>query len=88
MRLCTDEDYDKFYPPDERSVDFISLIRNKPDRDMLCLDLEAGVELYGAESSNTYAELDLVVMPCNVRLVPLGATDDRIGPECEANLSE
>lgn len=76
---CAAEDYAKFYPPDNRSSGVIERIRAAPNRDMLCLNWEeAGIDLYGTESSGTYAELDIGVIPCNVRMIPLGDTDDRI----------
>ena len=54
---------------------------------MLCLDWqEAQIELFGPESGGTYAEIDVMVVPCNLRLIHLGADDDRITDECIADL--
>ena len=54
---------------------------------MLCLDWkENQIELFGPEAGGTYAEIDIAVVPCNLRLIPLGADDDRIGDECIADL--
>ena len=55
---------------------------------MMCIDWDnAGVDLYGSESSGNFAEMDIAIVPCNVKLTPLGALDDRIGPECDKNLT-
>ena len=89
MHPCTAEDYAKFYPPDQRSKGTIERIRAAPNRDMLCLDwAEAGIDLFGTESSGTYSEIDIGVLPCNVRLTTLGATDDRISDTCVADLTK
>lgn len=54
---------------------------------MLCLDWEnSGVEFQGSEGSSIWSYLDVVVMPCNVKLTNLGADDDRISPECSGDL--
>ena len=56
---------------------------------MLCLDWEhAEIDLYGTESSGIYSELDVMIMPCNVKLSPFGATDERIAPDCVNDLDE
>ena len=56
---------------------------------MLCLDWEkAGIDLYGTESSGIYSELDVMIMPCNVKLSPFGAKDERIDPGCVRDLDE
>ena len=45
MRFCTDEDYDKFYPVKESNANKLKLIREDPNRGMLCLDWEnSGVQ--------------------------------------------
>ena len=56
---------------------------------MLCLDWEnSGVDFQGSEGSSIWSYLDVVVMPCNVKLTNLGADDDRISPECSGDLQE
>ena len=56
---------------------------------MMCLDWErAGIDLYGPESGGTYAELDFMIVPCNMRLTNFGAEDDRISPECKPDLAD
>ena len=87
MRFCTDEDYDKFYPVKESNANKLKLIREDPNRGMLCLDWEnSGVQFQGSEGSTKWSYLDVVVMPCNVKLTNLGAEDDRISPECSGDL--
>ena len=88
MHLCKDEDYEKFFPVEERSAEKLNTMRTTPGRGMLCIDWEtAGVEFYGTESSGTYSELDVVVMPCNMRNTALGGLDDNISNECVADLA-
>ena len=87
MHVCTDEDYEKFYPVDVRSAGRLSLLRNEAERGMLCIDWEtAEIDFFGVESSGTYSELDVVVMPCNVMGTPLGGLEDKIPEECVADL--
>jgi len=46
------------------------------------------IDLFGSEASGVYAEIDIMVMPCNMPLKFLGAEDDRIGEECVADLEK
>ena len=78
MYPCRDQDYEKFYPIDNKSTKKLDAIRNSPNRGMMCLDWEnEGLDLYGSEASGTYSEIDIMIMPCNARITPLGAKDDR-----------
>ena len=89
MHVCTDEDFAKFYPVDDRSRGQLERIKSEEKRNFLCLDWKAAaIELYGPESGGTYGELDLALLPCNTRLIPHGARDDRISPQCVANLDK
>ena len=89
MHTCTEEDYSKFYPVDQRSSAALNRIKKEPHRSMLCLDWDnAGIDLYGTESSGIFSELDLVIMPCNAMITPYGASDDRISPECVRDLDK
>ena len=56
---------------------------------MLCLDLDKdGFDFYGPESGGIFSELDIMIMPCNIKLTAFGAESDRIEPECQANLQK
>ena len=78
MYPCRDEDYEKFYPVDIKSTKKLDAIRNSPNRGMMCLDWEnEGLDLYGSEASGTFSEIDIMIIPYNARITPLGAKDDR-----------
>lgn len=66
---CTDEDYKLFYPVDKSSKRKLDNIVGSPTRSMICIDWKnQNVNFFGSESSGDYAELDLIIMPCNVKL--------------------
>ena len=53
---------------------------------MFCLD-DYDIDIYGNEQSDEFAFVDLILMPCNVKLSALyEGEDDRIGPECVNDL--
>jgi len=87
--MCTAEDYNKFFPVNDRSKDQLETIKTKPGNEMFCIDWEtADLSFYGVEASGDYSELDIVILPCNVRLTPMGGFEDRIDPQCKGNLEE
>jgi len=56
---------------------------------MYCLDWETeGVQFYGTESSGTFSELDIIIMPCNIMGTILGGTEDKIPKECIPDLAK
>ena len=44
-RLCTDSDWDEFYPPSRAFADGIKNIRDDPKQGMLCVDWNEGEDL-------------------------------------------
>ena len=81
---CKDEDFDKFYPIEERSKFRLNRMRTREDNQLFCIDWEsAAIDLYGMEATGNYAFIDIVILPCNVKLSKITpGTDDRIHPEC------
>ena len=82
---CRDGDYAKLYPVDDRSLSRLRKMRNSPDMQLYCIDWEtAQIEIYGLESGNDFAYLDISVVPCNQReTVPMiGGKTDRISEDC------
>ena len=54
-------------------------------KQLFCIDWEeANIELYGSESTQEYAFLEISAVPCNLKLtLPyLGGTEDRISEDC------
>ena len=49
--ICTDEDYDGFYPIEDASTTTLKDIRSDPNRGFYCLDWDESepLEVYGAE---------------------------------------
>ena len=87
--MCTDADYDKFWPVDSRSEYRLYKAKSEPNQGMLCIDWEtAGIDFYGLEASGTYAELEVIVMPCNMRGTYLGGQSDNISKECIPDLEQ
>ena len=82
---CRDEDLEKFYPVDEHSQSKIEQIKAIESQQLYCIDWEeANIELFGAESTQNYAFLEISAVPCNLKLtLPyLGGTEDRISEDC------
>ena len=90
---CTENDYAEFFPIENRSSALLQQIKTDEKRGFFCLDWEAaidenGVSLFGSDGSGDFGSISIIVMPCNMRLSFLGAINDRIDPECVANLDE
>ena len=84
---CTDADLDKFYPVDSKSTERLNLFKTMADRQLYCIDWDnADIDLYGSEASNNVGLLEIVVVPCNQKLISLGGFSDRIDPECTLDL--
>ena len=80
---CSDEDYAKFYPFDERSEPQLQKMRTEQDMHLYCIDWEgADIELYGF--TGNYALITIVAVPCNQKLTLdlIGGQEDRIDEQC------
>ena len=89
MHICTEEDYKKFWPVDSRSQHRMDLIRTDPNRNLLCIDWEtAGIDFYGLEESGTFSELDVAIVPCNLKNTMIGGETDSISEECIPDLQK
>ena len=84
MKPCTQADYEEFYPVDPAFRHRIEHI--KSFNAFMCLDTsEMDIELRGTEMSGMFNTLDVMVVPCAVKLTLIGGKEDRIPPECEMN---
>ena len=66
--VCTDEDFDKFYPIRADEAPRLKRIRDDPDRGFLCFDWENDdpLSLFGQyEHSQDYQEVEATLAPCN-----------------------
>ena len=82
--VCTDEDYDEFYPTKKQSLLLLQSIREDPDRGMFCIDWDDDdpIELINHEQDYDYARIDVIVTPCNYVHTMLGYEGDSISDEC------
>lgn len=88
LHPCTDEEYARFYPVERRSSSVLNSFRTNPNRTLFCLGKELEeVILHGTLESGNFGALSFNALPCNHRLSHLGGNDDRIDPECVANLT-
>ena len=64
-------------------------MKTNTKRGLFCLDWSAAtdVSMFGTRDSGDYGSLSIIVMPCNMRLTYLGASNDRIDSECVADLN-
>mmetsp|Transcript_15874 Transcript_15874/g.19999 ORF Transcript_15874/g.19999 Transcript_15874/m.19999 type:complete len:157 (-) Transcript_15874:1317-1787(-) len=66
---CKEEDYEKFYPIDERSASRLSRFKSEPDQQLQCIDWDnSDIDLYGVESTGNVGVVDVIALPCNVKL--------------------
>jgi len=79
IRVCTDEDYKRFYEPSKTSADRIE--KYKKLGGWMCFDWST-VELAGTEAGSNFRTMDIMVNPCNFDLTLSGATDARIPEDC------
>ena len=83
---CTEEDYADFMPPNKDTIGPLERIKSNPKRGMYCFDWN-DVAFYGTERTLENARIEILVLPCNHKLTQLGATDDRMDPECIADVA-
>ena len=60
-------------------------MQEKEKSKLFCIDWQSsGADLFGAESTGKYGLVEIVVMPCNVKLdiALLGGLTDRISDDC------
>lgn len=84
---CTDEDYAKFMPPNKAATAGLDKRKKDPKRGLWCIDWE-GIEFFGTERTFSNSRLEILFLPCNHRLTHLGGKDDKIYPECVADLEK
>lgn len=81
MHECTDEDYDRFFPPYER--DESRLKKFKKNGGLYCIDWDAqDIDIFGYQSSGTYSLFDVMAIPCHTNETLWGAPEARIRDDC------
>jgi len=87
---CREEDYAKFFPVEKKSAGRLEAIKTTPGRKLYCIDWEKVPDIFeGTERAGNYGVLDIeiMVLPCNMRLKHLGGVEDRIDQNCVADLN-
>lgn len=87
FKPCTQEDFDSFFPPNKGALGPLEKIKSDPKRQLMCFDW-TDIEFYGTERTLNNARIEILFLPCNHRLTQLGGKEDRIDPECVADLDE
>ena len=73
LRPCTDEDFDKFYPPEDSQVERFENYRKGGG--LFCLDWAAiEFELNGLEYMSRYTAIDIEATPCQTYVRAIGET--------------
>eukprot|EP00353_Schmidingerella_taraikaensis_P006145 CAMPEP_0185571486 /NCGR_PEP_ID=MMETSP0434-20130131/3534_1 /TAXON_ID=626734 ORGANISM="Favella taraikaensis, Strain Fe Narragansett Bay" /NCGR_SAMPLE_ID=MMETSP0434 /ASSEMBLY_ACC=CAM_ASM_000379 /LENGTH=209 /DNA_ID=CAMNT_0028186945 /DNA_START=20 /DNA_END=649 /DNA_ORIENTATION=+ len=82
MHPCTEADYAKFNPPDERSVSLLDKL--KENGGLFCLDLKnmSDYVMRGRYEESNFTINDLIAVPCHTRETALGGTEDNIRDDC------
>ena len=63
MYPCTDEDYEKFYTPDDDSFQTVKIMRES--NGLHCIDWEgSGFSIHGSDSSDDITSVDLAIHSC------------------------
>ena len=85
MRTCTDDDYEEYYPVEKSSKNRLDSLKAK--KALICLDFDENMktEIKGAESQGEFAIIDVMIVPCAVKLTNWGGREDRIPENCEKN---
>ena len=62
---CSEEDYSKFYPVDNKGAEQLKRIQEDEDRQLYCIDWRRiGPDLFGSEANGHYGHIDIAVVPC------------------------
>ena len=86
---CTEADMNEFLTPEPGSVDLGEALASDPDRGLYCVNWDgSNINLQGNENKNTFEILEVMVLPCNMKLTTVGDTEDRIPDDCIADLDE
>ena len=90
FHMCTEEDYEQFYPIQDNQVGLLREIKTDPNRGFMCLD-EDEIDIYGIEVENNYQRLEFLMLPCNSVSLENGLMEGdkvQVSPECDINLLE
>ena len=89
LHPCTEKDYERFYPVETRSKSLLESYKEEPNRGLYCIDDDSiDLILFGSYTVKTFGALSFNALPCNHRLTHLGGKDDRIDPNCVADLQK
>ena len=82
MRPCTEEDYEKFNPPDMNAALIVEQL--KKDGALFCLDanLLKTQAIRGNHEVGDFRFVDVMAMPCHTRETVIGGTVDNIRDDC------
>ena len=86
MEPCTEQDYDDFFPVEESSAKRLQTLKEK--NALLCLNFDKDYSLRGSESQGYFNVIDVMVVPCAVKLTLMGGVSDRIPEDCEMDREE
>jgi hypothetical protein len=90
LHICTDEDFDSFYPPSKNTVQKFELL--KTEKTMICINQEDSngdpldLRVWGKNEVEHHRRLDISFMPCK----PVFTTDenDENGEKIPCRISE
>ena len=91
--ICTEEDYDEFYPITPKLTGQLEAIKQDPDRGFFCIDWsnDRPYTLYGDENDDSYRNLEVLLLPCNSIHDDFGIMQGELGeirPDCVTSLEE
>ena len=88
--ICTEQDYEKFYPISEENQKNFNSTKDSPDRGFLCIDWkeEEPYLIYGKEESADYEFLEVILAPCNYVHKEISEHGLPIDPQCIYDSSE
>ena len=90
LHKCTEEDYSRFYPVEQRSSSLLNKYKTKDNMQLFCLDLDKlyDLPLFGTQAVKTFGSLQFMAVPCNMRLTHIGGLSERISPTCVDDLEK
>ena len=88
FHICTDEDYDQFFPITPSQEGQMKRFREGGSAKMICIDWddeEVPFDNYGLYSDPNWQRLEYVMLPCNYVHKQAGDIGDFVAEECETD---
>ena len=86
--MCTEEDYDLFYPVDPNYFEKLENLKSGDKGNLYCIDQTDEFKIFGEWTATDFLTVTMDLVPCNYMHTHLGYEGDSISDDCIADLDQ